>query len=155
MKLLHNNSACISCVRHSSPVPHQSTTLAPQRISVLTILGAVQGSQICLLRKNLKCKQHDNYVKTFVRPHYGTAALTAYVYAVALSGEVNMSKDVNNKKSDGPITRPVLFYTCNLCDRVDDAVTAWYRKRRATGVHFSGWLLKYSVVLRTARNWRT
>jgi len=39
---------------------------------------------------------------------------------------VNMSKDVNNKKSDGPITRPVLFYTCNLCDRVDDAVTAWY-----------------------------
>jgi hypothetical protein len=126
VKLLHHNPACNSCVRHWSSIPHQSPTPASKGISVLTILGALQGSQICFLRKNLKCKQHDNYGRTFLCPHYGTASLTSYVYNVALSAEVNMSKNVNNKKSDGPITRPVLFYTCNLCDRVDDAVTAWF-----------------------------
>jgi hypothetical protein len=40
----------------------------------------------------------DNYVKTFLCAHYGTAALTAYVCTVALSGEVNKSKDAGNLK---------------------------------------------------------
>ena len=83
--------------------------------------------KFALLHKILKCKVHLNDVRTFFCPNYCTAVVTSYVHTVTLSGEVNKSKDVNNnKKSDGPITRPVFLYTCNLSDWVDDAVTAWY-----------------------------